>query len=85
MAGKFQVDVTESRCRLIFCFPASSKKFQRRILEFMLEFGKFLGGNHGWTLFGAGLSRSYAEESLSGFICEYNARRSVRIMATESF
>ena len=47
MAGKFQVDVTESRCRLIFCFPASSKKFQRRILEFMLEFGKFLGGNRG--------------------------------------
>ena len=57
MAGKFQVDVTESRCRLIFCFPAGSKKIQRRILEFVLEFGKFLGGNrgNGSTRVGVGL------------------------------
>ena len=40
---------------------------------------------HGLALVWAGLSRSYAEESLSGFLCEYNVRRSVRIMATESF
>ncbi len=40
-----------------FCFSASSKKFQRIILEFMLEFGKFLGGNRGnsSTRIGVGL------------------------------
>lgn len=57
MAGKFQVDVTESRCRLIFCFPAGSKKIQRRILEFVLEFREFRGGNrgNGSTRIGVGL------------------------------
>ena len=63
MAGKFQVDVTGSRCRLIFCFPVNSKKIQRRILEFVLEFREFRGGNrgNGSTRIGVGLDRFVAE------------------------
>ena len=59
----FQVEVTESRCRLNFCFPASSKKIQRRILEFVLEFGEFRGWNrgNGSTRIGVGLGWFVAE------------------------
>ena len=72
MAGKFQVDVTGSRCRLIFCFPVNSKKIQRRILEFVLEFGEFRGGDcvNGSTRIGVGLG---------WFVAELCGGKSVRI------
>ena len=63
MTGIFHVDVPEFRCRLNFCFPAGSKKIQRRILEFVLEFGEFRGWNrgNGSTRIGVGLGWFVAE------------------------